>query len=119
MGFGELGGEGNNFEEDKIWKENGETRRKECGGNQVPAIREEEENENDFGAAISSDFGNGWDKSTLPEQQETFTDENALWNVELGWGEAIIIDDFEEVVADGRLELRGETSSNGKKERNE
>ena len=45
LGFGELGGKANNFEEDKIWKENGETRRKECGGNQVPTIREEEGNE--------------------------------------------------------------------------
>ena len=67
LGFGELGGKLNNFEEDKIWTANGETRRRESVGNQLPTIREEEEN--DFGAVISRDFGNGGDQRTLPEKR--------------------------------------------------
>ena len=56
----------NNSEEDKIWKTNAEARRRERVGNQLPSI--EEEIENDFGAAISRDFGNGGGRSSLPEQ---------------------------------------------------
>ena len=96
----------NNFEEDKIWNADKETRRRESFGSQLPTIQEGIEN--DFGTVIFRDFGNGGGESTLPEQQDTSNDEKLLWNVELGGGEAIIIDDFEEVVGEERLELREE-----------
>ena len=76
MGFGELGGILNNSEEDKIWKANGETRRQESVGNQLPTIEEE-------GAVISRDFGNDGDQTTLPEQHATDTDEKALGDDEM------------------------------------
>ena len=40
---------------------------------------------------ISNDFGNGGDQSALPEQQETNKEEKALWNVEMGGGEDVIV----------------------------
>ena len=49
----------------------------------IPTIPEEEIG-NDFGSVISGDFGNGGDQITLPEQQETNTDEKALGDVEMG-----------------------------------
>ena len=75
----------NNSEEDKIWKENEETRRKESVGNQLPTTQEDEEAEeeeiaNGSATSISRDFGNGGDQSTLPEQQENNTDEKVLRN---------------------------------------
>ena len=44
----------NNFEEDKTWGANEETRRRERVGNQLSTL-EEEEIENDFGTVISRD----------------------------------------------------------------
>ena len=56
---------------------------------------------------------------TLPEQQDTDADEKVLRHVEMGGGEAIIVDDFEEVVEEERLELRAGTSSMGGESMNE
>ena len=75
------------------------------GGNQLPAILEEE-NGNASGSVISNDFGNGGDQSTLPEQHETNAEEKALWNVELGGGDDVIMGDIVDVVGAERLELR-------------
>ena len=62
---------------------------------------------NDFGTAISKDSGNGGDRIKLPEKQETNAEEKALRNVDR-WGEDVIMGDFEEVVGEERLELRGD-----------
>ena len=97
----------NNFEEDKIWKANDAIRRQEIAGSQLSTIREGGIG-NDFGSVTSGGFGNGGDRITLPEQQEAYNDEKALGNVEMGGGLSIIVEDFEEVVEEGRLELRGE-----------
>ena len=75
-----------NSEEDKIWKANGETRGAKVLGIYYPQFAKEKqkgENGNDFGAAISNDFGNNGDQITLPEQQEASTDEKASGNVEM------------------------------------
>ena len=72
----------NDFEEDKIWKENEEARGRESVADQLPKIPEEG-NGNDSGAAISKDFGNAGDRATLPEQKETNDDEKGRWNVGL------------------------------------
>ena len=75
-----------NFEEDKIWQANGETRRRESFANQLPPIQEEEK-ASDFGTVTSRDFGNGGGgQGKLPVQQEAEADEKVLWNVELRGG---------------------------------
>ena len=81
-----------------------ETRRRQSVGNQLPKIPEEEEGKgNDFGTAISKDFGNGGEQSTLPEHQDTVTDAKELGDVDLGGGGDVIVGDFEEEVEEGRL----------------
>ena len=72
----------NNSEEDKIWKANNESRRKESVESQSPAI--EEEMYNDFAAVISRGLGNGGGQSSLPEHPDTDTEEMASGNVEAG-----------------------------------
>ena len=81
--LGSWGGEWSNFEAYKIWISYGETRRRVNVENKLPTILAEGENGDDFGTAVSKDFGNGGDRITLPEQQETNIDEKALRNVEL------------------------------------
>ena len=85
-----------NFEEDKIWKANGEARRQEKLKVNYPKFLNGG-NGNDSGAAISNGFGNHGDQITLPEQQDTNEEGKALWNVEMGGGD-VIMEDIEEVV---------------------
>ena len=70
------------FEDDKIWRANGEAKRKEEVGKQLPAIFDEE-TEN----SLESGFRAVWEmvggRSNLLGQPETDTEEKAIENVEI------------------------------------
>ena len=63
----------NDFEEDKIWKENGATKRQEDGEKQPPGILEEGA-ENSLEAGISNSLGGDGGQSNLLGQLETNTE---------------------------------------------
>ena len=64
----------NDFEEDKIWEENGSAKRQDVVGGILPTIQEEAKKE----SAISGNYGNYGDRVNLPGRRETDTDEKAL-----------------------------------------
>ena len=101
LGFEELREKLNDWEEDKIWKPNGETGKKKLGCI-LPKTQEEdgaesvsEEQKDGFEAqgesAISDNFGKYGDQVNLSEHRGSDADKRALGNAELGGWNVVLM----------------------------